>query len=196
MPVIDAEDINAPAVVERIRHLHPDLIVVVGWTRLLSPALLSVPSRGCIGFHASLLPRYRGRAPVNWAILRGETFTGNTMFMLTPEADTGDIVDQRVIAIGDEDTCGDVYAKVGAVGADMLRTHLQALRGHRTAPAPGARRHRVVAEAHTGNGHHRVGSPRARGARLDPSAHPAVPGGLQPARRTEGHVLALHGSRS
>ncbi len=127
VPVIDAEDINAPAVVERIRHLHPDLIVVVGWTRLLSPALLSVPSRGCIGFHASLLSRYRGRAPVNWAILRGETFTGNTMFMLTPEADTGDIVDQRVIAIGDEDTCGDVYAKVGAVGADMLRTHLHAL---------------------------------------------------------------------
>ena len=127
VPVIDAEDINAPAVVERIRRLHPDLIVVVGWTRLLRPALLSLPSRGCIGFHASLLPRYRGRAPVNWAILRGETFTGNTMFMLTPEADTGDIVDQRVIAIGDEETCGDVYAKVGAAGAGMLRTHLSAL---------------------------------------------------------------------
>jgi methionyl-tRNA formyltransferase len=127
VPVISVEDINAPAVVERIRQLEPDLMVVAGWTRLLGAPLLSLPPRGCIGFHASLLPRHRGRAPVNWAILRGETITGNTMFMLTPEADLGDIVDQRVIQIGDEDTCGDIYARVGCAGAEMLRTHLPAL---------------------------------------------------------------------
>lgn len=127
VPVIHAEDINAPSIVAHIQRLHPDLVVVVGWTRLLGKQLLSIPPRGCIGFHASLLPRHRGRAPVNWAILRGETRTGNTMFMLTPEADMGDIVDQRVVGIEDDDTCADVYAKVGAAGAEMLRTHLTAL---------------------------------------------------------------------
>ena len=96
VPVISVEDINATAVVERIGQLEPDLMVVAGWTRLLGAPLLALPSHGCIGFHASLLPRHRGRAPVNWAILRGERITGNTMFMLTPEADLGDIVDQRV----------------------------------------------------------------------------------------------------
>jgi methionyl-tRNA formyltransferase len=127
VPVVSVEDINASAVVERIRQLEPDLVVVAGWTRLLGAPLLSLAPRGCIGFHASLLPRHRGRAPVNWAILRGETLTGNTMFMLTPEADMGDIVDQRGIPIGDEDTCADIYAKVGCAGAEMLRTHLPAL---------------------------------------------------------------------
>lgn len=127
VPVVPVEEINAPSVVEHIRRLRPDLVVVVGWTRLLGTPILSIPPRGCIGFHASLLPRHRGRAPVNWAILRGDTVTGNTMFMLTPEADTGDIVDQRAVPIDDEDTCADVYAKVGAAGADMLRIHLAAL---------------------------------------------------------------------
>jgi methionyl-tRNA formyltransferase len=127
VPVIHAEDINAPSVVAHVQRLHPDLVVVVGWTRLLGKQLLSIPPCGCIGFHASLLPRHRGRAPVNWAILRGETRTGNTMFMLTQDADMGDIVDQREVRIEDDDTCADVYAKVGAAGAEMLRTHLMAL---------------------------------------------------------------------
>src|SRR5262249_1744303 len=102
VPGIRPEDLNAEAEVARVRMLAPDLIVVVGWTRLLSPALLAIPPRGCVGFHASLLPRHRGRAPVNWAILRGETETGNTMIFLEPEVDAGDIVDQRTIPIGPE----------------------------------------------------------------------------------------------
>lgn len=127
VPVVETVDVNSPPVVEHIAHLQPDLLIVAGWTRLLSAQLLSVPRLGSIGFHASLLPRYRGRAPVNWAILRGETTTGNTMFMLTPEADMGDIVDQRTIPIDEDDTCGDIYAKVGAAGAEMVRTQLPAL---------------------------------------------------------------------
>lgn len=127
VPVIRTDDLNAEPEVARVAALAPALIVVVGWTRLLSPALLAIPPRGCIGFHASLLPRHRGRAPVNWAILRGETETGNTMIFLEPDADTGDIVDQRAIAIGPEDTCGSVYAKVAEAGAFMLREHLPAL---------------------------------------------------------------------
>ena len=69
-------DINSAESVRQVRELRPDLMVVTGWTRLLSAELLGVPARGVVGFHASLLPRYRGRAPVNWAILRGEAVTG------------------------------------------------------------------------------------------------------------------------
>lgn len=118
---------NVNAEESHIRELRPDLIVVTGWTRLLSPQLLAVPPRGCVGFHASMLPRNRGRAPVNWAILRGEKTTGNTMMYLSADADAGDIIDQRRLRIGPADTCATVYAKVGVAGADMLRTHLPAL---------------------------------------------------------------------
>jgi len=127
VPLLRCTDINAAGQVERIVRLAPDLIVVVGWTRLIGPELLAVPSRGCVGFHASLLPRHRGRAPVNWAILRGETITGNTMMYLDASADTGDIIDQRPVPIGAADTCATVYARVAEAGADMLRRYLPAL---------------------------------------------------------------------
>ncbi|MFJ8085853.1 methionyl-tRNA formyltransferase [Streptomyces sp. NPDC096205] len=127
VPVLRESDVNAPAVLARVRALEPDLVVVVGWTRLLGPELLSVPRHGCVGFHASLLPRHRGRAPVNWTILRGESVTGNTMMLLDPGTDTGDIVDQRRLYIGPEDTCATVYDRVAQAGADMLLTHLPAL---------------------------------------------------------------------
>ena len=120
-------DINSAGSVRHVRELRPDLMVVTGWTRLLSAELLGVPPRGVVGFHASLLPRYRGRAPVNWAILRGEARTGNTMMYLDAGTDTGDIIDQQTVPIGLDDTCATVYAKVGEAGADMLERHLRAL---------------------------------------------------------------------
>lgn len=127
IPVTRVMDVNAPEQLERFTALQPDLLVVVGWTRLISSELLAVPRYGCIGFHASLLPHGRGRAPVNWAIIRGEQVTGNTMMLLEPGVDTGDIVDQRPVQIRPEDTCRDVYARVADAGASMLRTHLPAL---------------------------------------------------------------------
>jgi methionyl-tRNA formyltransferase len=127
VPVLRTENLNHPDEVERVRALAPDLIVAVGWTRLLGDELLTIPPRGCVGFHASMLPRDRGRAPVNWAIIRGDTGTGNTMMFLASGADVGDIVDQRPVSIEPDDTCGTVYAKVGAAGAAMLRMHLPAL---------------------------------------------------------------------
>jgi methionyl-tRNA formyltransferase len=127
IPVLRTGDPSAPEVVAWVRELKPDLVVCVGWTRLLSPAMLSIPPRGAVGFHASLLPRNRGRAPVSWAILRGETVTGNTMMMLAPGVGTGDIVDQREILIEPEDTCATVYDKVAETGVEMLTRHLPAL---------------------------------------------------------------------
>jgi methionyl-tRNA formyltransferase len=110
-----------------VRDLAPDLVVCVGWTRLLSPEMLAIPKYGAVGFHPSLLPRNRGRAAVSWAILRGETVTGNTMMLLAPGVGTGDIVDQREIPIDYDDTCATVLEKVAEAGADMLRQHLHAL---------------------------------------------------------------------
>jgi methionyl-tRNA formyltransferase len=127
IPVRRAVDINAAEEVEHIRRLEPDVIVVVGWNRLLGAEVLAIPSRGCIGFHASLLPRFRGRAPVNWAILRGEHETGNTMMFLNAGTDTGDIIDQHRVAIEATDTCGTVYSRVAEAGATMLRVHLPAI---------------------------------------------------------------------
>jgi methionyl-tRNA formyltransferase len=121
------DDINAAPVVQQLDDLDLDLAVVVGWTRLLSAAVLRLPRAGCVGFHASLLPRHRGRAPVNWAILRGEQVTGNTMMYLDVHADTGDIIDQRPVPITPTDTCGTVYARVARAGAQMLAEHLPAL---------------------------------------------------------------------
>jgi methionyl-tRNA formyltransferase len=120
-------DINSAESVQRVRELRPDLMVVTGWTRLLSAELLGVPAHGVVGFHASLLPHYRGRAPVNWAILRGEAVAGNTMMYLDPGTDTGDIIDQQPVPITPDDTCATVYAKVGEAGAGMLGHHLPAL---------------------------------------------------------------------
>jgi methionyl-tRNA formyltransferase len=127
VPVRRCADINAPGVIDDLRRLFPDLIVVVGWTRLLGAELLAIPSRGCVGFHASVLPRYRGRAPVNWAILRGEAEAGNTMMFLDAGADTGDVIDQRRVSIRPDDTCATVYARVAEAGAAMLREHLPAI---------------------------------------------------------------------
>lgn len=132
-PLLKVRDLNHPANVRRLREMRPDLILAIGWTRLLGREVLSMPRRGCIGFHASLLPRYRGRAPVNWAIINGERETGNSMIFLDEGVDTGDVVAQRRIEITYEDTCATLYEKVADSAIDMLREHLPALKAG-TAP--------------------------------------------------------------
>jgi methionyl-tRNA formyltransferase len=121
IPVLRVKNINEPHANSWIEEKAPDLLLVVGWTQLLKPELLALPKFACLGFHASLLPKYRGRAPVNWAIINGETLTGNTMIVLEPNADTGDIVAQRTIPITNEDTCRTVYEKVGQTEVEMLQ---------------------------------------------------------------------------
>lgn len=128
IPTLRVRNINQPDSVSWIRQMAPDLLLVVGWTQLLKPELLRVPKFACLGFHASLLPKYRGRAPVNWAIINGEKVTGNTMITLEPEADTGDIVAQRTIPITDEDDCNTVYQKVSQTEVEMLEEILPTIR--------------------------------------------------------------------
>ncbi|MEO6886798.1 MAG: methionyl-tRNA formyltransferase [Jatrophihabitantaceae bacterium] len=127
VPALLTDDVNGPQVVASIRALHPDLIVVAGCPQLLGTKLLAVPRRGCVGFHPSLLPRYRGPAPINWAMLRGERTVGNTLLMLDRGRQTGDIIAQREIAVRPQDTFRSVYLHVANAGARMLREHLAAL---------------------------------------------------------------------
>ncbi len=121
IPLHYVENINDAGPVETLRELAPDLIFCVGWTQLLRKPILEIPTIGCIGFHASLLPRYRGRAPVNWAIIHGETETGNTMMFLDEGVDTGDIIAQRKFPIENDDTCATIYDKVAHSEEEMLR---------------------------------------------------------------------------
>jgi methionyl-tRNA formyltransferase len=120
VPVLRVRNVNDPACVSWIRAHRPAIVLVIGWTQLLGEDLLRIPRIACLGFHASLLPRYRGRAPINWALINGETETGNTLMVLEPGADEGDIVAQRRIPITDDDDCGTLYDKVGASEVDML----------------------------------------------------------------------------
>jgi len=120
IPVLKGGNVNDPAAIEWIREKAPDVLLVVGWTQLVKPQLLKVPRTAALGFHASLLPKYRGRAPVNWAILNGESETGNTMIVLEPGADEGDIVCQRRIPITLEDDCATIYQKVSDTECEML----------------------------------------------------------------------------
>lgn len=128
IPIFRTANVNDEQCVEWTARLEPDIVLVVGWTQLLKEPLLRIPSVAALGFHASLLPKYRGRAPVNWAIINGETETGNTMIVLAPGADEGDIVAQRRIPIGPQDTCGSIYKRVGETAAEMLREVLPLIR--------------------------------------------------------------------
>jgi methionyl-tRNA formyltransferase len=132
IPLVKVRNINDPEPVERIRALAPDLVLVIGWTQLVKAEILRIPRYGCIGFHASLLPQYRGRAPINWALINGESRTGNTMMLLEEGVDDGDILAQREIPIGFEDTCATLYEKVAETEFDMLDEVLPLIRAGRT----------------------------------------------------------------
>lgn len=136
VPLLTVRDLNTTENVNRVAALRPDLIIAIGWTRLLGPPLLRLPRLGAIGCHASLLPKYRGRAPVNWAIINGERETGNTLFFIDAGVDTGDIIDQRRIVIDDADDCATVYEKVATAGVQMLLEHMPALKLGRAPRTP------------------------------------------------------------
>lgn len=121
IPLGRPEDPNAPAFVERIRRLQPDLIFSFYYRRLLGRALLELPRLGAINVHGSLLPKYRGRAPINWALVHGETLTGVTLHYMDERADHGDIIAQRSVPITVEDTALTLSRKLTGVARDAVR---------------------------------------------------------------------------
>lgn len=105
---------------EIIKAAHPDLLIVLGWNEILPERLLDIPTIGAVGAHASMLPHNRGSAPVNWALIRGEETSGNSLMWLDKRVDQGKIIDQIPFEITDYDTCKTLYDKVSATNEVML----------------------------------------------------------------------------
>ncbi len=121
------EDPNAPEIVERVRALRPDFLFSFYYRLMLKPGLLATPKRGAFNMHGSLLPKYRGRAPVNWAVLHGETETGATLHEMVEKPDAGRIVDQEAVPILPDDLAVDVFAKVTGAAERVLARSLPKL---------------------------------------------------------------------
>lgn len=120
IPVFQPENFREEETVEQLRALQPDICAVVAYGRILPQKVLDVPKYGCINIHASLLPKYRGSAPYQWAVLDGLTETGVTAMYLTREMDAGDIIDVSKTTIGENETAGELLDHLAVLGAELL----------------------------------------------------------------------------
>lgn len=120
IPVFQPENFREEESVQQLRDLQPDICAVVAYGRILPQKVLDVPKRGCINIHASILPKYRGSAPYQWAVLDGLEETGVTAMYLTREMDAGDIIDVSRTPIGENETAGELLNRLAVLGADLL----------------------------------------------------------------------------
>ncbi|MEX1306897.1 MAG: methionyl-tRNA formyltransferase [Eubacteriales bacterium] len=127
LPVFQFEKIKSAEAVKQIEDLELDLMITAAYGQILSQAILDAPKKGCINVHASLLPKYRGAAPIQWAIINGETSTGVTTMFTDIGLDTGDMLQKRAVPIGREETGGELYERLAVLGADVLKDTLEAL---------------------------------------------------------------------
>jgi len=117
------ESVNAAESIAELRSLAPDVIVVVAYGQILSRTILGIPPMGCVNLHASLLPLYRGAAPIQWAIANGESRTGVTTMMMNDRMDDGDILLQEEVGIAPDETAGELHERLAMIGAELvLRT--------------------------------------------------------------------------
>jgi methionyl-tRNA formyltransferase len=127
LPVLQPPRLRDPGWPERLRDLGADVAVVVAFGQILTRAVLDAPTRGSINVHASLLPRYRGAAPIAWAIIRGETETGITTFQMDEGMDTGAMLLRATTPIGLEETAGELAARLSVLGAEVMMQTLARL---------------------------------------------------------------------
>jgi methionyl-tRNA formyltransferase len=120
LSVIQPLRIRDAEVVDRLRRASPEVLLLVAFGQLLPRAILDIPPKGCLNVHASLLPKYRGPAPIPWALIRGETVTGVTIMEIVEALDAGPILLQRAIPIAPEDTAGTLEARLASLGAEAL----------------------------------------------------------------------------
>jgi methionyl-tRNA formyltransferase len=133
LPILQPSSMRDPWFAESLRALRPELIVVAAF-RILPPSIFTIPSFGSINLHASLLPKYRGAAPINWAIIRGERETGVTTFFLEEEVDTGNILRQERIAIGPDETAGELHDRLAVAGAGVVLETVMAIGAKKAEP--------------------------------------------------------------
>jgi methionyl-tRNA formyltransferase len=127
IPVIMPDDPNTPEIIGHIRSLQPDFLFSFYYRNMLNKEILEIPAQGAFNMHGSLLPRYRGRVPVNWAIINGEKETGATLHVMNEKPDNGAIVDQQAVPILPDDTALDVFHKVSCAAEITLNRSLPGL---------------------------------------------------------------------
>lgn len=127
LDVVAPEDPHAPQLIRRVSELQPDFVFSFYYRSMLGAPLLRAARRGALNMHGSLLPKYRGRAPVNWAILKGERESGATLHYMVERVDAGDIVDQQAVPILEDDDAREVYVKVTVAAETVLARSLPAL---------------------------------------------------------------------
>ena len=120
IPVFQPKTLRSGEAAEVLRRLAPQLVVVVAYGRILPPDILALPQYGCVNLHVSLLPKYRGAAPIQWAVLNGDAETGVTVMQMDEGLDTGDILCTRRVPIGPNTTSGELFEQVAGVGAALL----------------------------------------------------------------------------
>lgn len=120
IPVFQPKRVREPEALAELKKYEPELIVVAAFGQLLPKELLDMPTFGCINVHASLLPKYRGAAPIQWAILNGDALTGVTIMRMDVGLDTGDMIAREEVAIAPEDTGGTLFDKLAKAGAELL----------------------------------------------------------------------------
>ena len=136
LPILQPEKVGEPAVMSALQAVQPEAIIVVAYGQLLPKSILTLPPHGCLNLHASLLPKYRGAAPITWAIIRGETVTGITIMQIEARMDAGPILMQQPESIGPRDTAGTLGERLAVLGATLLCQALDHV-AHRTAqPIP------------------------------------------------------------
>ncbi|MBD5279818.1 MAG: methionyl-tRNA formyltransferase [Bacteroides sp.] len=133
--VLQPEKLKSPEFVEELRSINADLFIVIAF-RMLPEVVWNMPPLGTFNLHASLLPRYRGAAPLNWAVINGDTETGVTTFFLKHEIDTGDIIEQRRVEILPTDNVGDVHDRLMELGADMVAHTVAEIEAGTVVPQP------------------------------------------------------------
>jgi methionyl-tRNA formyltransferase len=124
VPFVETDNVNSPEMSARIADCRPEVLVVIAFGQKIGQDLVALGAKGAINVHASLLPRYRGAAPINWVILRSETHTGNSIITLDDKIDAGDILAQSQTAIGSLETAGELHDRLARLAAPLLVTTL------------------------------------------------------------------------
>lgn len=136
LTIFQPEKIKTPEGILQLRALAPEGIIVVAYGQILSSEILRLPAKGCINVHASLLPAYRGAAPIHWAVINGETNTGVTTMLMDEGLDTGDMLLKREIRVSNEATTGEIHDQLAALGGELLLDTLEELEMGRLVATP------------------------------------------------------------
>jgi methionyl-tRNA formyltransferase len=136
IPVMQPDRLREPATIAQLQSWKPDAIVVAAYGKILPPSMLKIPPLGCLNIHASLLPRWRGAAPIQAAIIHGDKETGVTIMLMDEGMDTGPILAQRTTTIGGEETAGELAGRLARMGAALIVPTLEAFAAGQIQPIP------------------------------------------------------------